>query len=632
MNSSLFRRFLTSLLLVASGLSAHASNALAGVPSSFGFQAVSETALLGSPVSGAAGAVGPAHVFSMQETEVHVQTKDGASVLRQKLDVWWQALNPAFAAADVSQPHVIYDSSSQRWIAIAAARVVPDSAWDARTFALLVAVSQGSDPTGAWRSWRFDMAAIGSSTFTPSIQSLTLGYNKKWIAVGAFVLDTNYRTSVHRTLVFPKAAALAGQAIVPRIFEDDASTSITPVQTFDANEERLYLVQSWNSNVKGSGYLRVTAIQGAVGAESLVEVGYPKAPAWAANDNDTDSFYGNAPQLGGTDLIATYDDRVQTAVFRDGSLWVAQTVFLPAANPNRSSVQWWRVAASSAEVQQRGLIDDETGARSHAFPSLAVNGDEEIFIGYNAFSATSYAGAYGKMFVPSNGGGYAPMPEVVIKSGEAYFLKHAQVNPWGPNTVSCLDPSDGDRFWSLQQYSVPLADTTGAWATWWGTASAPNLSVNSLDAWRAFHELPGDGALDLDSGSDQVSNLVKYALNIAPNSGDLTRSGAVPLANPDGTTLAELSGLPAARKESSGRFSLTYLRRKAVNSPGVSYQVQFSDTPGRWVTNPAATEHVLSIDPIWERVKVTDSFSVAEKKSRFLQLKVNVSEEFSGGF
>lgn len=629
---SKFLRILPLLLAMAGLTMVRAYGALGGLPSVTGFQAVAETPLLGSPVSGAAGGVGPNHVLSMQETEVHVQSRDGASILRQKLDAWWQARNPAFAAADASQPHVIYDASSQRWIAIAAARVVPDSAWDARTSALLLAVSTGSDPTGAWHSWRFDMPAIGSSNFTPSIQSLTLGFNRNWIAVGAFVLDTNFRTSRHRTLVFPKVAALAGQAISYRSFEDDASTSITPVQTLDPAEERLYLVQTWNSNVEGSGYLRVMAIQGPVGNESLVQVGFPQAPAWAANDSDTDSFYGNAPQLGGTDLIATYDDRVQSAVYRNGSLWVAQTVFLPLANPNRSSVQWWRITASSGNVQQRGLIDDETGARSHAFPSVVVNGDGEMFVAYNAFSGTTHPGAYGRIFADS-AGGYAPLPEFVIKSGEAYFLKHAQVNPWGPCTVACVDPADPDRFWSLQQYSVPLADTTGAWGTWWGSASSPNVSVNALDAWRAFHGLPEDGSLDLDStSSDGVSNLLKYALNLAPSAGDLKRSGVAPLANPDGTTVAELTGMPVARREGNGKLSLTYLRRKAENSPGVTYQVLFGDKMGAWAVNPSATESVVPVDSNWERVRVTDNFAVAEKQARFVRLKVIVRYEFSGEF
>jgi len=634
MNCSSLSRLLAFLLLMAGvAPAARALSGLSTIPVTTGFQAVAETAQLSSPVSGAAGAVGPAHVFSMQETEVHVQTKTGASVLRQPLDLWWRARNPAFAAADVSQPRVIYDASSQRWIAIAAARIVPESAWDARTFALLVAVSQGSDPTGAWHSWRFDMAAIGNSTFTPSIQSLTLGYNKNWIAVGAFVLDTSYRTSVHRTLVFPKAAALAGQAITYRAFEDAVSTSITPVQTLDANEERLYLVQSWNSNNGGSGYLRVMAIQGAVGAESLVAVGYPQAPAWAGSDNDADSYFGNAPQLGGTELIATYDDRVQSAVFRDGSLWVAQTVFLPAVGPNRSSVQWWRIAASSGQVQQRGLIDDATGARCCAFPSLTVNADKEFFVGYNAFSATTHPSAYGKIFVPSSGGDYAPTPEFVIKSGEAYYFKHAQVNPWGPYTVACLDPSDGARFWSLQQYSIPLPETTAAWGTWWGSVAAPDVSVNSLDAWRAFHGLPVDGSRDMETAGDQIPNLVKYALNLASNSGDLTRSGIAELSNPDGTTLEDLTGMPAARRDANGRLSLTFLRRKAVTSPGVVYQVLFADNiSGSWAINPSAVESVLSIDPIWERVRVTDSFTLAQKQARFMRLKVSISQEFQGGF
>lgn len=593
---------------------------------------MAETPLLGSPVSGAAGAVGPQHILSMQETEIHVQSRAGASVQRQTLDSWWQSRNTAFANADVSQPRVIFDPASQRWIAIVAAQVVPESSFDPRVSALLLAVSQGADPTGAWHSWRFDMPAIGSSGFTPSIQSLTLGFNRKWIAVGAFLLDTHHRESRHRTLVFSKSTALAGAVLSYRSFEDADSTSITPVQTYDESQEKLYLVQTWNANAGGSGYLRVMSIQGEVGNETLSQVGYPSAPAWAASDTDTDSFFGNAPQSGGSDLIATYDDRVQSAVCRDGSIWIAQTVFLPVANPNRSSVQWWKIDAPSAVVQQRGLIDDPAGARSHAFPSLAVNAARELFVAYNAFSGTAHPGAYGRVFVPS-AGGYAPMPEIAIKQGEAYYLKDARVNPWGPASVACLDPANPGSFWSLQQYSVPLAETTGAWGTWWGSVAPAGISVNPLDAWRGFHGLPDDGSLDLDSASDDgVSNLVKYALNISPNSGDLGRSGNNPLANPNGITLADLSGMPVATREPNGRLSLTYLRRKTSSSPGVVYETLFGDEMGRWAMNPAALESVTRIDDTWERVKVTDSFSAGQKKVRFVRLKVSVSFEFEGGF
>jgi hypothetical protein len=38
-------------------------------------------------------------------------------------------------------------------------------------------------------------------------------------------------------------------------------------------------------------------------------------------------------------------------VYRNGSLWTAQTIFLPASGtPNRCSVQWWQIDTTAGDL------------------------------------------------------------------------------------------------------------------------------------------------------------------------------------------------------------------------------------------------------------------------------------------
>ena len=95
----------------------------------------------------------------------------------------------------------------------------------------------------------------------------------------------------------------------------------------------------------------MSTITGAVGSEVLtVGVALPAATqTWQAVE-PTINF---APQLGSAKRIDTDDDRLDWTVYRNGSLWTAQTIFLPASGtPNRSSVQWWQIDTAGGRPRQ----------------------------------------------------------------------------------------------------------------------------------------------------------------------------------------------------------------------------------------------------------------------------------------
>jgi hypothetical protein len=84
---------------------------------------------------------------------------------------------------------------------------------------------------------------------------------------------------------------------------------------------------------------------------------------------------------------------MQSVVYRNGAVWGVQGIFLPAGAPVRSAVQWVQVS-QLGNLLQGGRLDDAVSPYiSYAFPSIAVNKNDDALIGYSRFSAQQYASA-----------------------------------------------------------------------------------------------------------------------------------------------------------------------------------------------------------------------------------------------
>ncbi len=120
--------------------------------------------------------------------------------------------------------------------------------------------------------------------------------------------------------------------------------------------------------------------------------------------------------------------------------------------------------------------------------------------------------------------------------------------------------------------------------------------------WRTLHGLDIAGTQDLENPSgDGVSNILKYAFNLAPNAGNLAQSNVaiLPL---DGN-----AGLPHISRNASDQLVIVYLRRKSSSNPGITYTPQTGETLSdfaAFTSDPVET--TVPIDATWERVTVTD--------------------------
>ncbi|MBT5873252.1 MAG: T9SS type A sorting domain-containing protein, partial [Candidatus Latescibacteria bacterium] len=216
-----------------------------------------------------------------------------------------------------------------------------------------------------------------------------------------------------------------------------------------------------------------------VGAESLTP-GPFIGPADPWNELPPSGGADFAPQRDSSDRIQTNDSRVQNVVFRNGYLWSTQTVFIPTGSPTRSAVQWWQFDPFESPDEfdtipytQFGRIDDPAGRRFFAFPSIAVNANDDALIGYTRFGDDQYASAnYSFRFAddPPN----TMQDDTVLKAGEATYYKTfgGPTNRWGDYSATVVDPANDTDFWTIQEYAAAPANS---WGTWWGHISPSNF-------------------------------------------------------------------------------------------------------------------------------------------------------------
>jgi len=245
------------------------------------------------------------------------------------------------------------------------------------------------------------------------------------------------------------------------------------------------LLQNANGNTNGYGYLRLFSITGAIGSETLNNVTNPvyirTSETWSDGITNWADF---APQTNSTDVIGTApDSKLQDVVYRNGSLWCAHTIFLPATNVTRSAVQWWQIQPGSGSILQRGRIDDSLGDNFYAFPSIAVNKFNDVLIGYSSFSPTQYATAsYSfRAFYDQENKVRAPYH---YRLGEAHFEGR-----FGDYSGSTIDPLNDTDLWTIQEYAT--TNSVGEdqhWGTRWAHVALP---VPTNDAFAASFSVSG---------------------------------------------------------------------------------------------------------------------------------------------
>ncbi len=388
-------------------------------------------------------------------SQVRMQTKTGTDLGTVSLESFWAGTG----ASGTFDPKLTYDPFNNRWIFSA----VSDGR--SATSSILIGASQTSDPTGTWNLYRIDADA----TDTDWADFPRVGFNKDWVVVTVNMFaNLNDASAGSIVIAIEKADLFNGISPLTQTVLTDPNSAPTPAETYDNSLATLYLVRNWNGNSGGNGFLRMSSITGTVGAEVYTADGaFVSTPnPWGSKPAGSLDF---APQMGTSELIQNNDSRVQDLIYRNGTLWASQAAFLPAAAPTRTAAQWWEFNTAGA-VQQFGRVDDAGGNIFYAFPSIAVNANSDVLLGFSVFSATTFAGG-GYVFRDAADAVGTMRDPVTFKAGEAIYVKRfsGSRNRWGDYSSTVVDPVNDTDFWTIQEYasSPNFPDGDNRWGTWW---------------------------------------------------------------------------------------------------------------------------------------------------------------------
>ncbi|HYV31408.1 MAG TPA: hypothetical protein VEO53_09920, partial [Candidatus Binatia bacterium] len=539
------------------------------------------------------GAVGPNHLVATLASQVRIQDRFGGVIHTVSLNGFWGAVGNS----NVFDPRVVYDPFGQRFITTAISNPGTNNS------SLLIAVSQTSDPTGNWfqRAVRVDLMSQITA------DSPNVGLTKDWITVQANMLDkTNYFFFSSEIWVFNKAGLYAGGPATFSHFRYNApglneANALVPAVNYDNTYPTNFMVANWNGNAGGLGYLRLFSISGPVGAEVFTDYGtnglfVNGAPLGNPPWESFSATGGNiAPQLGTTNKIFIGDARMQNVIYRNDALWCVQHVFLPADVATRSSLQWW-VFTTGATLVQRGLVDDGSGATFYAYPSIAVNQDEDVLIGYSRFSASQFPSANYAFHSSFPDGPGSLRGEVFLKAGEAkFFVNNAGINHWGDWSATVVDPINDTEFWTIQEYaSAPVAGTD-RWGTWWGRVSPPT----SLSLYAA-------GAPDSVTAGSNVT----YSIRLTNNFDRLATGARIVSALPAGSLLVSTTSSQGSCGQTNGVVTCDFgdVAPGGMVSATLVAQLNLSPTGTNAIT---ASANGPEEDPIDNTVKVLTTVAPA---------------------
>lgn len=360
----------------------------------------------------ASGAVGKEHVVGAYNSGVVVQRRDGTPVVSLSLPQFWA--RPTVTDGAFYDPRVAYDALQDRWVLM--------SLGGFNT--VMLGVSVTGDPAGAWL--RYSLNTDQEVDFT-----------RLALTRDTVLLAANYGGDFLQTLVLStKKAELysgTGQVALTRYVLNDQY--ITPVTTDEAAE---YVV---------------TLGERTVYARKLTDNRYT-----SLRTNVPWGWFGiYAPQRGTAATMDTGLVEPASPVLANGFLHGVQTIF--DEDNGHSAILWWKFRPDGS-AGEWGTIDDPAGKELYAFPSLAVNRDGAMLIGFAAFSAETYPSA-AYVYRDPRGNSSAVTP---FRTGTSAWT----LQRWGDYTATVVDPLDGTDFWTVQ-----LVGQDATWQTWWGRIDVP---------------------------------------------------------------------------------------------------------------------------------------------------------------
>ena len=386
------------------------------------------------------GAAGSEHVVAMLNGRYSAFRKsDGTLVATSTLNEFWtDAGLPTTRSYD---PRILYDAETDRWFAISAEDANSTQA------AFLVAVSNGSDPTGGWTAFRIDADATDRTW--GDFPMLGIDADAIYISSPAFPVNGPDLPGGNTFVVLPKddllapapsianATVFANQSLAQVGFQPQAVVNLDgdgmPAKFYAGTLS--FLGQIQQSTIGGSVDAPTFSGGGFIAVDALPEPPDAQQPGPKRNLDSGDSrFSGNL-------------------VLQNGVTWAVQSVDVDG----RAAVRWIQLDPENDIVLDSGVIAAE--GLDLIYPSIAVNDFDQIVIGMSGSGEAMFPSAYAVVGDVVDGvTNFGDL--LLLAAGTDSYQNSATRNRWGDYSATVLDPSDPRAFWTFQEFA--LEDNTWA--------------------------------------------------------------------------------------------------------------------------------------------------------------------------
>lgn len=427
------------------------------------------------------GAAGPQHLMEVLNTQVAIFDKATGNVIagtQISLDNFWASLVPQTGPFFASNSRVLYDQQRGCFIVTSLGRDYDTSGLEpqpvSHTSWLFIAVSLTSDPTGTWHKFAIDADKDnGQQTDTFAVFP-GMGVDARNVYVTATMFQeptgpVQYPKIwvISKFPLFQRDGIITATEIInPYSGESPISYDVQPAHVFGSSDVH-YIIESdvFYLQEPDRRFLRLGRISDTGSRATFTSIGLVEVNFYSFNLPD-------APQLGTITRIYTKDGTTDestsllNAVLRNGKLWVVHSV--GSDDSTRSEVAWYEIDPNAASkdnpvmASRQGRIGDSD--RFYYYPSIAVNKNGDVAIGFSGSSATEYVGAY---YTAHESTG-ADLAVSLVKGGEAPYAKGGSPSRWGRYSATCVDPTDDFTFWTLQEYAATPDPSYDRWGTYWG--------------------------------------------------------------------------------------------------------------------------------------------------------------------
>ncbi|HEY6970864.1 MAG TPA: hypothetical protein VJA94_16755 [Candidatus Angelobacter sp.] len=411
-------------------------------------------------------AAGPNHLVSVVNSVVAIISKSGNTLSTTGLNSFFQSL--VGNGCGCFDSRILYDQNNGRFILSTSMR--------SNTSAILLAVSQTSDPTGSWNKFEINPSTTNWYDFP------TLGLSSSAVYISADPIANSGGTATGFDItVVGLAELLAGNSNLNIThFPANASSGAIQGAITYGDSPTEYLLRSAEAGVVLHLYMINTAGTPTLTTTDVAVPAYKDPPPFA-------------PQPGQGQLINSPSE-ILSAVSRDNSLWTAQSI--ASDDGSTAVIRWYEIDTNTKTVKQTGTV---AGAGNANYGVITVLPDGEATLIYSTSSATQFASAGFAHRSPSDPAGTMPVSGIYQAGTTTY-----NVSRWGDYSGASPDP-DGQSVWGIAELALTSNTTSTSIAQILSTAPAPSPD---------FGVAPTPGSATVTQGQSAA-----YTITVSPQNG-----------------------------------------------------------------------------------------------------------------